>query len=121
MEKTSDPPQVTSPNVEESQTTTQATTSGSMPSDPSLLKNEPQSRIDQMKSEAPTPKLEPSTVDVKEEMEEPDTTEQVTDALTEEVQDEADAQPIDSEAHCRRTQATCRNAGECNRQSKSEF
>ena len=78
-EKTSDPQQVMSPNMEERQTTAQATTSGSAPSDTSLPKDEPQSRIDQMKSEVPTPKLEPPTLDV-EEMGEPDATEQVPDA-----------------------------------------
>ena len=47
-----------------------------------------------MKSEAPTPKVEPSTTDVKEEIDEPDTTGQVPDTLKEEVQDVADAQPL---------------------------
>ena len=96
-EKTSDPQQVMSPSVEERQTTAQVTTSGSMPSDTSLPKEEPQSRIDQMKSEVPTPKLEPPTLDVKEEMGEPDATEQVPDTLKEEVQDDKETQPFDSE------------------------
>ena len=70
---------------------------GSVPSDSSPLKDEPQTRIEQMKSEAPTPKVEPSTMDVKEEFDEPDTTGQVPDALQEEAQDVADAHPLDSE------------------------
>ena len=73
------------------------TTSGSMPSDTSLPKDEPQSRIDQMKSEVPTPKLEPPTLDAKEEMGEPDATEQVPDTSKEEVQDDKETQPLDSE------------------------
>ena len=44
-ENTSDPRQVMSPNVEEKQTTAQVT-SGSMPSDELLPKDEPQSRVD---------------------------------------------------------------------------
>ena len=84
-EKTSDPQQVMSPNVEEKQTTAQVTTSGSMPSDALLPKDEPQSRVDKVKSEAPTPKLEPPTLDVKEETGEPDATEQIPDTLKEEV------------------------------------
>ena len=50
-----------------------------------------------MKSEASTPKIEPSTTDVKEEVDESDTTGQVPDALQEDAQDVADAQPLDSE------------------------
>ena len=73
------------------------TASGSVPSDSSPLKDEPQTRTEQMKSEAPTPKVEPSTTDVKEEVDEPDTTGPVPDALQEEAQDVADAQPLDSE------------------------
>ena len=68
-----------------------------MPSNSSPLKDEPQTRTEQMKSEAPTPKVEPSTTDVKEEIDEPDTTGQVPDALQEEAHDVADAQPLDSE------------------------
>ena len=96
-EKTSDPQQVMSPNVEEKQTTAQVTTSGSMPSDALLPKDEPQSRVDQVKSEVPTPKLEPLTLDVKEEMGEPDATEQIPDTLKKEVQENKETQPLDSE------------------------
>ena len=83
--------------MEESQTTAKQTASGSVPSNSSPLKDEPQTRTEQMKSEAPTPKVEPSTTDVKEEIDEPDTTGQVPDALQEEAQVVADAQPLDSE------------------------
>ena len=93
-ENTSDPRQVTSPSAEESQKTAKHTTSGSVPIDSSPLKDEPQTRTEQMKSEAPTPKVEPSTTDVKEEIDEPDTTGQVPDALQEEVQDVADANSL---------------------------
>ena len=64
-EKTSDPQQVMSPNVEEKETTAHATASGSMPSDTSTVKDEPQSRTEQTKSEVPIPKLESPTLDVK--------------------------------------------------------
>ena len=87
-EKTSDPQQVMSPNVEEKQTTAQVTSSGSMPSEASLSKDEPQSRGNQVKSEVPIPKLEPPTLDAKEEMDEPDANEQIPDTLKEEVQDD---------------------------------
>ena len=50
-----------------------------------------------MKSEASTPKLEPSMTDVKEEVDEFDTSGQVPDALQEEVPGVADDQPLDSE------------------------
>ena len=83
--------------VKKEKTSAQVTTSGSMPSDTSLPKDEPQSRIDRMKSEVPTPKLEPPMLDVKEEMGEPDATEQVPDTLKEEAQDETETQPLDSE------------------------
>ena len=53
-EKTSDPQQVMSPNVEEKQTTANTTDSGSTPSNAPLLKNEPQSRSEQVNSEAAT-------------------------------------------------------------------
>ena len=96
-EKLSDPQQVTSPNVEERQTTASATVSGSMPSDASLLKDEPQSRTDQVKSEATTPKLESPTLDVKEELSEPEAIEQNPDALREEVQENRETPPHDSE------------------------
>ena len=97
MENRSDPRQVMSPNVEESQSTAKQTASGSVPSDSSPLKEEPQTRTEQVKSEASTPKIEPSTTDVKEEIDESDTTGQVPDALQVEAQDVADAQPLDSE------------------------
>ena len=96
-EKLSDPQQVMSPNVEEKQTIANATVSGSMPSDTSLLKNEPQSRTDQVKSEATTPKLESPTLDVKEELGEPEANEQSPDALREEGQESREIPPHDSE------------------------
>ena len=97
MENRSGPRQVMSPNVKESQSTAERTASGSAPNDSSPLKEEPQVQTEQMKSEASTPKIEPSTTDVKEEVDESDTTGQVPDALQKEVQDVADAQPLDSE------------------------
>ena len=78
-------------------TTAYVTTSGSMPSDASLLKDEPQTRTDQVKLEALPPKLELSTLDVKEEVGEPDANEQIPDAVKEEVQDDREIQPHDSE------------------------
>ena len=50
-----------------------------------------------MKSEASTPKLEPSTIDVKEEVDGFDTPGHDPDALQAEVQGVAGAQPLDSE------------------------
>ena len=50
----SGPPQVMSPNVEESQTAAQPNTSGSLPSDPSLLKEESKTYAQPMKLEALT-------------------------------------------------------------------
>ena len=94
-ENGSDPRQVMSPNVEEKQTTAQVT-SGSMPSDELLPKDEPQSRVDKVKTEATTPKLEPPTLDVKEEMGEPEANEQMPDTLNE-AQKEKETQPFDSE------------------------
>ena len=76
-----------------SQTTAQQITSGSVPSDSSPVKEEPKTQTEQVKSEAPTPKEEPSIMDVKEEFDDPDTTGQARDALQEEAQDVADAQP----------------------------
>ena len=68
-----------------------------MPSDAPLLKNKPQSRPDQVKSEAATPKLESPTLDVKEELSEPEASEQNPDALREEVQENREIPPHDSE------------------------
>ena len=96
-EKTSDPQQVMSPNVEEKQTTAQVTSSDSMPSKALLPKDEPQSRVDQATSEVPIPKLEPPTLDAKEEMDEPDANGQIPDTMKEEVQDNKETQPLDSE------------------------
>ena len=73
--------------MEEKQTTANTTVSGSMPSDASISKDEPQSRTDQVKSEAPIPKLESPTLDVKEEASEPEAKEQIPDILLEEVQE----------------------------------
>ena len=96
-ENPSDPLQVMSPNVEEKQTTANATVSGSMPSDTSVPKDEPQSRTDQAKSEAPISKLESPTLDVKEEASEPEAKEQIPDTLREEVQENREIPPHDSE------------------------
>ena len=96
-ENPSDPLQVMSPKVEEKQTTANATVSGSMPSDTSVPKDEPQSRTDQVKSEAPIPKLELPTLDVKEEESEPEAKEQIPDTLQEEVQENREIPPHDSE------------------------
>ena len=49
-----------------------------------------------MKTEAMTPKLEPPTLDVKEEMGEPEASEQMPDTLNE-VQEDKETQPFDSE------------------------
>ena len=84
------------PNVEEKQITAQVTNSGSVPSDGLLLKDEPQSRGDKVKSEVLTPKLEPPTLDVKRNEREPDATEQIPDTLNE-VQEDRETQPLDSE------------------------
>ena len=94
-ENTSNPRQVMSPNVEENETTAQVT-SGSMPSDELLPKHEPQSRVDKVKTEAMMPKLEPPTLDVKEEMGEPEANEQMPDTLNE-LQKDKETQPFDSE------------------------
>ena len=67
-----------------------------MPSDASLLKNEPQSRLDQGQSDAVTPKLESPTLDVKEKLREPED-EQNHDALRDEVQENREIPPHDSE------------------------
>ena len=92
-EKSSDLQQVMSPSVEEEQTTANAPVSGSMPSDTSLLKDEPQSRTDQVKSEVVTPKLESPTLDVKEELSEQEANEQNPDALREELQENREEIP----------------------------
>ena len=83
--------------MEESQTTAQPIASGSVPSDSSPLKEEAKIHAQPMKSEALTPKEEPSTMDVKDEPDESDTIDQGHDALHEEAQNGADAQPRDSE------------------------
>ena len=97
MENRSGPPQVMSPNVEESQTTADQIASGSMPGDLPTLKEEPQVPSQQVKSEASTPKLEPSMTDVKEEVDEFDAPGQGPDALPEEMLGVVDNQPLDSE------------------------
>ena len=96
-DSTSGPPQVMSPNVEESQTTAQTITSGSVPSDSPPLKEESKIHTQPMKSEALTPKEEPSTMSVKDESDESDTIDQGHDALQEEAQNGTDTQPRDSE------------------------
>ena len=55
------------------------------------------SRTDQVKLEASPPKLEIPTFDVKEEVGEPDANEQIPDTVKEEVQDDREIQPHDSE------------------------
>ena len=69
-EESPDPPQVMSPNMKEEQVIADAPTSGSLPSKPSLAKDEPQPRTSQVKSEVTSPKVEPPTLDVKEELSE---------------------------------------------------
>ena len=83
-------------------TTADNTATGSVPIDTSLLKDEPQTRARQLKSEAVTPKIDTSTTDVKEtdikdEADEPDTAGQIPEVFPEDTQDVADAQPPDSE------------------------
>ena len=97
MENGSGPRQVMSPNVEESQTTADQTTSDLMPGDLPMPKEEPQVPSQQVKSEASTPKLEPSMTDVKEEVDELNTPGQGPDALPEEMLGVAVNQPLDSE------------------------
>ena len=83
--------------MEEKPTTAQVTSSDSMPSKAALPKDEPQSRVEQATSEVPILKLEPPTLDAKEEMDEPDANEQTPDTMKEEVQDNKETQPLDSE------------------------
>ena len=59
MEKRSGPPQVMSPNVKESQQTAEQGTPDLMSGNVPTIKEEPQVRLQQTKSEASTPKLEP--------------------------------------------------------------
>ena len=88
-----DPQQVMSPSVEQRQTTVNLQTSGPMSSDTSLLKDEPQTRISQVKPEAISSKQERPASDVKEELSEPEAKEQSSEA--QEVKEET--QPPDSE------------------------
>ena len=76
--------------MEESQTTADQTPSDLMPGDLLMPKEEPQGPSQQVKSEALTPKLEPSMADVKEEVDEFDTPGQGPDALPEEMLGVAD-------------------------------
>ena len=96
-EKTSDPPQVMSPNVDEKETKAHATVSSSMPSDTLAVKDEPQTRTEQVKAEVPIPKLESPMLDVKEEVSETETQEQLPDILPEEIRGNRELPPHDSE------------------------
>ena len=97
-EDSADPHQVMSPNVEQRQTTVNLQTSGPMPSDPSLLKDEPQTRTSHMKSEVIPLKQEPPTLEVKEELE-PEVKEQSSEAnkIKEETQPPDSEDSIDAE------------------------
>ena len=97
MENRSGPPQVMSPNVEESQTIADQSPSDLMPGDLLMSKEEPQVPSQQVKSEASTPKLEPSMTDVKEEVDEFDTPGQGPDTLPEKMLGAAENQPLDSQ------------------------
>ena len=96
-EKTPYPPQVMGPSVDEKETTARTTASGSMPSGTPTVKDEPQTRTEQVKSEVPMPKLESPTLDVKEEVSEPETKEQLPDILPEGIQGNRETPPHDSE------------------------
>ena len=85
-EKSSDPLQVMSPNVEEEQTTANGPASGSVSEGLPLPKDEPQSRTDYTKEEVATPKSEPTALDTKEELSEQDVDDQNSDTLREELQ-----------------------------------
>ena len=67
-----------------------------MPSDTSLLKDEPQSRTESEVG-GNDAKLESPTLDVREELSEPEASEQNPDALREEVQENRESPPQDSE------------------------
>ena len=62
----------------------------------SLMKKEPQTQLESMKSEAPTPKKEPSIMDIKKKSDNFDATGQVLDALQEAEPNVANTQPHDS-------------------------
>ena len=83
-----------SPNVEEEQATANDTASGSTPEGQPLLKDEPQTRKENVKSEVATPKLEPT---VKEELDEQDADGQAADTLREELPNREEIPPPDSE------------------------
>ena len=93
------PQQVMSPNVEESQTTTNVQPSGSATFDASLVKDEPQTRVDQVKTEVATTEVKPPTLDVKEELSEPEVKEEnCVDPTREEAQESKENAPLpDSE------------------------
>ena len=94
-----DPQQVMSPNVENSQTAADAQASGFAPSDTSPVKDEPQSRDDQVKTEVVAPKVKPPALDVKEELSDTEVKEENTsDPVREETQEDVEnAPPHDSE------------------------
>ena len=96
-EKRFDPLQVMSPHVDEKETKAPVPVSGSMSSDTPTVKDEPQTRTEQVKSEVPIPKLEPPTLDVKEEMNKPEAKEQLPDVSPEEMQGSRETPPHDSE------------------------
>ena len=92
-EKMSDPLQVMSPNVEEEQTIANGPASGSASGGQSLPKDEPQSRCENVKEEVTTPKSEPTALEPKEESDEQDAGDQISDTLREELQKSRDAFP----------------------------
>ena len=83
--------------MDEEETKAPALASGFTPSDAVTAKDEPQTRADQVKSEAPIPKLELPTLDVKEEVNESEAKEQFPDILPEEVPTSRETPPHDSE------------------------
>ena len=93
------PQQVMSPNVEESPTTTSVQPSGSAAFDTSLVKDEPQTQVNQVKTEVATTEVKPSTLDVKEELSEPEVKEEnCVDPTREEAQESKENAPLtDSE------------------------
>ena len=84
--KTSEPLQVMSPNVEEEQTIANGPAFGSASEGQPLPKDELQSRRKEDIKEGVTPKLEPVALETKEELSEPDASDQDSDTLREELQ-----------------------------------
>ena len=98
-EKSSNPPQVMSPNVEEERTCGHGQASDSLPEGQLLPNDEPQSRIkEEIKDEEVTPKSETAAVEIKKEPNDQDVDDQDSDALREELQRSRDEfPPHDSE------------------------